>query len=172
MIVHEARRAVGGKPDDRCDGQIDVAGQHHEHLPDRHDHQKRRRLSRLQSGSPGASDDAVTLVRRRLAATASLDRGGVGVHIRRCADDPFSVRLGSREGRGLRPSRKTTIRSHMPMSSGSSDEMSRIASPCEASSAIIVWTSALLWRSTPWVGSSRIMSRGPFGQHDLLLVAN
>jgi len=64
-----------------------------------------------------------------------------------------------------RPSRRTTIRSHMPMSSGSSDEMSRIASPCKASSAIIAWTSALLWTSTPWVGSSRIMSRGLAASH-------
>ncbi len=36
-------------------------------------------------------------------ATAFLDRGDVGVHIRRCADDPFSLRLGSSESRGLAP---------------------------------------------------------------------
>jgi hypothetical protein len=38
MIVHKGRRTIGGETDDRCDGQIDVAGQHHQHLPDRHDH--------------------------------------------------------------------------------------------------------------------------------------
>ena len=134
MIVHEARCAVGGKPDDRCDRQIDVAGQHHQHLADRDDHQKRgvhRDCSQVlaadharinqshrnhnrrhgadetdlasRDDATGARDDAATLVRRRFAATASLDRGGVGVYIRRCADDPFSIRLGSRESRGLAP---------------------------------------------------------------------
>ena len=57
----------------------------------------------LRDDATGEGDDAVALVRRRLVATASLDRGGVGVRIRRCADDPFSVRLGSRESRGLAP---------------------------------------------------------------------
>ena len=57
----------------------------------------------LRDDATGEGDDAVALVRRRFAATASLDRGGVGVHIRRCADDPFSIRLGSRESRGLAP---------------------------------------------------------------------
>ena len=55
--------------------------------------------------------------------------------------------------------------SHMPTSSGSSDEMRMIAMPCRASSAIIACTSDLLSTSMPCVGSSRIRTRGMVASH-------
>ena len=72
----------------------------------------------------------------------------------------------SAENRAVtRPSRSTTMRSHIPTSSGNSDEMRMIAMPCRASSAIIACTSDLLWTSMPCVGSSRIRTRGRVASH-------
>ena len=206
MIVHEARCAVGGKPDDRCDGQIDVAGEHHQHLPDRHDHQKRgvhrdcsqvlaadhpridqshRNHDRrhgadetdlaLRDNATSEGDDAVTLVRRRLTATASLDRGDVGVRIRRCADYPLGVRLGSRESRRLAP----LAQDDDPIAHA--DELGQLrrnehdreslrgefGDHCmDLRLALDVYAlGRLVENHELWIGGE------PFGQHDLLLVA-
>src|SRR5262249_34952556 len=64
-----------------------------------------------------------------------------------------------------RPSRITRTRSLMPRISGSSDEMSRIVSPCVARCEIVRWTSALVPTSTPCVGSSRMRIRGSAASH-------
>ena len=58
------------------------------------------------------------------------------------------------------PPRITAMRSLMPRTPGSSDEIIRIASPCSASSWISAWISAFAPTSTPCVGSSRISTRG------------
>ena len=74
-----------------------------------------------------------------------------------------------------RPSRITRIRSLMPRTSGSSEEMRRIVRPCVARCEIVRWTSAFVPTSTPWVGSSRSRIFGSAAshlpEHDLLLVA-
>ncbi len=54
----------------------------------------------------------------------------------------------------------TAIRSLMPRTSGSSDEIMRMASPRPASSLMSRWISAFAPTSTPCVGSSRIKSAG------------
>ena len=63
----------------------------------------------------------------------------------------------------------------MPRTSGSSEEIIRIAIPWPASSEISRWISVLVPTSMPRVGSSMISSFGfggqPLGEHDLLLVA-
>ena len=75
----------------------------------------------------------------------------------------------------MRPSRTTSTRSAMPSTSGSSEEIIRIARPCPASSESRRCTSALVPTSMPRVGSSMISSVGfggqPLGEDDLLLVA-
>ena len=60
-----------------------------------------------------------------------------------------------------RPSRSTRMRSHMPISSGSSDEIRRIARPCAREIGDHRVDLGLGLTSMPWVGSSRISTRGP-----------
>ena len=73
------------------------------------------------------------------------------------------------------PARITAMRSLMPSTSGSSDEIMTIARPRSARSCISPWISAFAPTSTPCVGSSRIrtigLGRQPARQRDLLLVA-
>src|SRR5579883_1001512 len=59
-----------------------------------------------------------------------------------------------------RPAWSTAMRSDMPRISGSSEEIMRIATPSWARSTIRRWISDLEPTSTPWVGSSRIMTEG------------
>src|SRR5471032_54490 len=59
-----------------------------------------------------------------------------------------------------RPSRMTRMRSARRSTSGSSDEMMRIATPSAASSSSRRWTSAFVPTSIPRVGSSTISSDG------------
>ena len=65
----------------------------------------------------------------------------------------------------ISPCRITMIRSQAPISSGMSEEISRIARPCSANSETMRCTSALAWMSMPWVGSSRMSSRGLVASH-------
>ena len=200
MVVHEAGRAVGGKPDDRGDRQIDVAGEHHQHLrrPRRSSEARRPSPSAVRFAPPsmrglikvtgmttaamaadqadlalrerrGGAEEAGAGARRpaaRLVATAVLDRGApasASVAARMTLSCVASLRTKLGRDRAPRAGRRCdrTCR----CSSGSSDEIRMIASPCAASSAIIAWTSALVWTSTPWVGSSRISSRGSAASH-------
>ena len=118
---------------------------------------------------------AVALVRRRVAAIASLDRVGVGVHIRRCADDPFSVRLGSRESRGLAP----LAQDDDPIAHADElGQLRRNEQDCESLrgelgdhrmdlglALDVDALGRLVENHEPRIGGE------PFGQHDLLLVA-
>ncbi len=55
----------------------------------------------------------------------------------------------------------TAIRSAMPRTSGRSLEISSTAIPSSARRRMILWISLFAPTSTPWVGSSKIRSRGP-----------
>src|SRR5262249_23744396 len=63
------------------------------------------------------------------------------------------------------PSSMTRIRSLMPRTSGNSEEISKIASPCAARLLIKRCTAALVPTSIPRVGSSRMSTRGWVSSH-------
>ncbi len=65
----------------------------------------------------------------------------------------------------IRPSAMTRMRSLIPISSGSSEEISSTASPSRASSRTSVWMAALAPTSTPRVGSSNSSTRGRAASH-------
>ena len=62
--------------------------------------------------------------------------------------------------RVTRPSKSTMIRSAIPSTSGSSDEIIRMATPWPARSDISAWISDLAPTSMPWVGSSSTSTDG------------
>ena len=164
--VHEGRPSRRRQADHRGDRQVDVAGEHHQHL--------RRSATIISSAASIASavrlaplsmrgltsDDRqrppprsrrarpssrrATRRAQRRPAGARLSRGcgwrRPGVRrgrIGRCAGRRRSRRGSRAPGRRrrprssavTRPSRSTTMRSHMPISSGSSDEIRMIARP-------------------------------------------
>ena len=73
-----------------------------------------------------------------------------------------SARVNSRV---TRPSKSTTMRSAMPSTSGSSDEIISTATPCSASSESRRCTSAFVATSMPRVGSSTINNVGLRASH-------
>ena len=79
--------------------------------------------------------------------------------MRSCVASAFSSRAT------MRPSRITTIRSLIARTSGSSDEIIKIAILCAASSPIKRCTSAFAPISIPRVGSSRINTFGCVSNH-------
>src|SRR5665647_1333256 len=164
---------VGRESEHRTDGQVDVLGHENEGLSGCQDHQNRgveQQVLHALGGQErwihrvGQNDKPNERCRHRELAPA--EDAPEPIHATTSAE-AVAARItvsgvaSARENLAvIRPSCITMTRSAIPSTSGSSEEIIKIAIPCPARSDSNRWTSLLVPTSMPRVGSSTMSSFG------------